>query len=218
MMEWMKKLFGGRVAPETRMPANAGEMEVAMSDATKTETPPAASGGITHAEVSKIVQEAVAGAIGAAIKPLQEAMGKAVTLEAMTKAIGEAVGKISVPPGLKTEDLQKLVAEGIQAQQASVQKEAQTKAAQDAIATKRKAFAAENLKNVPARYHGELGDDESKWAEGAKTIRSAFADDMKTAGIKIPDVGGAQGGEAVAGKSAGGFLKMPATAAAPAAS
>lgn len=194
-------------------PASAGETEVTVSDTPNTANPPAASGGApTEAAIQKIVQQALADvlpkALGDAIKPISERL---VETEKNVKTVADTVANQKI---LGEDGVKALIAADAQARTAAAQKEADAKQAAEAIKTKREAFAKEHLKNVPARYHAELGDDEAKWAETAKTVRDAFAADMKAAGVKVPDVGGDTGGGAVEGKpKEGGFLKMPGAAA-----
>jgi seryl-tRNA synthetase len=179
--------------------------------------------------LQKEVETLIAGAVASAVKPMTEQVGQLAEavkpvgalvknvedLHANVKVVADTVAAQKI---LGEDQVKKLVADQTASLTEAARKDADAKAAADTLKTKRSAFATEHLKNVPARYHAELGDDETKWADAAKGIRTAFAEDLKSAGVKVPDVGGAAGGEAVAGTpGGGGFLQMPGAAAAPAA-
>jgi hypothetical protein len=82
-------------------------------------------------------------------------------------------------------DVERLVNERLAAQQQSSQQ-----------AAARSAFVAGKLKDLPAVYQNQLGNDPAKWEAEEQQIRSAFQADFKAAGGKVPDVGGTSAGGA----------------------
>lgn len=180
-----------------------------MSDQTVTATPPADRGGNDiEAAVAAAVAKAMPEAIAAATKPLGDRLTAA---EGNLKTVADTVASQKV---LDAQAVQKLIEADATERAAATQKAAEAKAADDAKAAEAKAatekFAAENLKGVPGRYHGDLGGDPAAWEAKAKAIREQFAADLAAAGVKVADVGGTAGGEAPAGQgSGGGFLTMP---------
>ncbi len=139
-----------------------------------------------------------------ALQPITDKIGET---EKNLKTVADTVAGQKI---LGEDQVKALVATQAQTLADQTQKAAETKQAAEALKGKRSTFAAEHLKGVPSKYHADLGDDETKWAANADAIRTAFADDFKGAGLKIPDVGGNAGGAAVEGKPAdgGSFLKM----------
>src|SRR5262245_20256442 len=146
MFERIKKFLGGRDARVT--PAPAGETEGRMSDPITTPTTPGASGGLTEEQL----QKALTNAIAAATKPLQDQIaalqGELRETDKNLKTVAETVAGQKV---LGEDQVRALVTAEADTRAAQAVKAAEAKQAADAIKSKREAFAAEHLKNVPKR-------------------------------------------------------------------
>jgi hypothetical protein len=156
-------------------------------------------------ELKKEVDAMIAAGIKAGLEGVTTQVGQVVEavkkiseLEANQKVLADTIGQ---QKPISADDVKKLIGEEVTGRETAAQaKAAEAKQKADAAAAakaKRDAFVAEKLKGVPSRYHADLGDDETKWPEAEKAIRQQLADDLKAAGIKVPDVGGSAGGEAV---------------------
>lgn len=177
MLKGLLKIFGGRTAGPTGGKADMpGEAQQAAAAATA--NPPAASGGIDQ----KAINAAIDAAIIAAIKPLNEQIGT------LTQQLADA--KAKAPAGISAADVDKLLSEKLAASQQS----AEAKAA-------REKFVGEKLKDLPAVYQGQLGNDPGKWPAEEQAIRAQFQADLKAAGVtaKPVDGGAGTGGAAKAG-------------------
>lgn len=134
-------------------------------------TPPAANGGATITELVKT-------AVDQAMKPILETVaGLQHGQEELRKAAAHAITAADIDTAVHAA--------------VTAQKTAQ------AAAEARKRFLAEKLKDVPAVYHGKLGDDPDKWAAEEQAIRAELKADLAAMGVTAPDLdGGAAAAEA----------------------
>jgi hypothetical protein len=166
-MNFLKRFF---------TPATAGETEIAMSDTPTTATPPAASGGLSESQITKIIGDVVA----QAIKPIGELVGK---LSEGQKAQGEAIGKLS--QGVKPDDVAKAVADQLASHQAT---QATAAAASQKKADLRKKVIETHLKGVPdTLVNLPDTDDEAALTAAATALRKTLEG---LPGVKLPNVGG----------------------------
>jgi hypothetical protein len=178
-------------------------------------TPPAASGGLSKDDVQKLVADALSQALGPIGKTLTAlADGQKSLVESNAKltdglkAVQESAGKGAAKP----EDVAKLVADQLAAQQV---KKAEADAAGAKKADVRKRVVEAKLKGVPAELLGSLPDtdDEKALGEAADGLRKQIE---SLPGVKLPDIGGvSKDGGATPGaaaeaqaKAGSGFLKM----------
>ncbi len=193
-----------------------------MGDQTQTATTPAA-GGVDQKSLQQLVADAVQAVLPEAIKAavgdaLPGAMAEA--LKPLDQRLTDAESNVNTVAqtvaGQKPADanqVKALVDAALAATAEQTKRATEAQQAAESLKAKRESFARQHLANVPARYHADLGDDAAKFEENAKAVRQAFAAEMKAAGIQAPNVGGDQGGAAVAGTpKVDGFLKMPAAA------
>lgn len=146
-------------------------------EAKKDGTPPAGNGGIDMKALGELIAQQVA----AAIKPVADQvaeLGKAKAPEKPEKPAEPAQQAKS----LTAEDVQRIVGESLKSFAASTQQ-----------AEGRKGFIAEKLKDLPAVYQNQLGNDPAKWAEQEQQIRTQYQADFKAAGGKVAEVDGAAG-------------------------
>ena len=164
------ELVKGLLGKKNLTPANAGESEVAMGDTSTTATPPAASGGITSAEVEAIVAKAL-GPVADVLKGLGDSH----------KALSDTVGKIGTPDAIA-----KVVTDTLAAQSKASADAGAAKATKDAA---RQKVVDSLLKGVPANLIN-LPDtaDEAFLTAAAKELRTAIG---ALPGVKLPDVAGA---------------------------
>jgi hypothetical protein len=166
MFKWLSKLI--RKEPEM-----AGEQG-------------AAGAQIDMAAIQKTVNDTLAGAM----KPVTDAIAQ---LAGSQKTIADALAAQATAAAPKTkegeakpltaEDVTKLVTDVVtraqQTQQASAQQQQQ-----------RDNFIASRLKNFPAAYANQLGNDPAKFEDEAKKIETAFKADAEKNGWKVPAIGG----------------------------
>lgn len=185
-MKLFQKVFKGR--------SNGGGKEPIMGDQDKAATPPAASGGIDQAAVDAAVksaiEKAVPGVLAEALKPFDKRLAET---ETNLRTVADTVAN---QKPLGEDRVKALLTEQAEALAARTKQEAEAQQASAAIKAERDAYAADHLKNVPAIYYGQLGDDKAQWEANAKAAREKFAADLKAAGVKAPDLGGSAGGEA----------------------
>lgn len=165
------------------------------------------SGTIDVTAITKSVTESVLAALRPSVEELAKNQKIFVDTYAADKAAAEKnAGKQAADEAasdqkpLGAQDVAKLVADALAQDRASQQKSAAEIAA-------RKAFAVDpknGLANLPARYQAALGNDPAKWPEEAKAAAAEWQQFAKAAGIKLPDVGGAnrEGGDAAVAKKA----------------
>lgn len=147
-----------------------------MADDPKTPATPAGDSG-AKIDVDAITKAAVAAATQAATAAVSQAMAP---LADQVKALQADLGKVANP-----EAIAKVVSDQLAASQAS-----QTKIAA------RQAYVSEKMKDVPAAYLSQLGDDPAKFTENEQAIRTQLKADLAKLGVKAPDVGGtAPGGD-----------------------
>lgn len=167
--------------------------------------PPADSGKIDVAAITKTVTDEVMKAVKAATEPLAGQLAElaknqkvladtyAADKAAADKAADDKAADKAAQP-LTAEQVQKLVSDALAAKEQT----AQSKAEREAFI----ASAESGLGKLPKTYLAKLGADKAKWAEEAKAIVAEFEADFKASGGKVPDVGGAnrEGGDTATGK------------------
>lgn len=155
------------------------------------------------------VKEIVAAALGAAVAPITESLKTlsaghadlvknqnviADTLAKLPPAAGknEPEKKDDAVKAITAGDVTKIVTDALKAHQT-------TAAANDA----RRGFIAEKMKDLPAVYQNQLGNDAAKFAEEEQKIRAQYQADFKVTGGTTPvvkgDANGAGGGAAPSG-------------------
>jgi hypothetical protein len=141
-----------------------------------TATPPAANGGIDLKALNEAIASALAAALPAAIaeanKPIHEAIGKLAPA-------APAAAKADADKPLTAESISKLVRDAMAGERQTADQ-----------AAARRDFAAQQLKDLPPVYHGQLGNDPTKWKQEADAARAAYRTDLESRGFKVPDVGG----------------------------
>ena len=143
-------------------------------------TPPVISGGLTESQIAKIASDAVTTAIAAAMKPITDQLG--------TLAQGQAALTEAQKTAITADAIGKTVADAIEARSVA---NAATQAKAD--------FVAANLKGVPQIYANQLGTDQSKWVDEAKTIRGQYQKDLTDQGIKASPISSDLPGAAAVG-------------------
>jgi hypothetical protein len=129
------------------------------------------------AALAKALAPTIGGAIADANKPILESLGKLTAPAPAAEAdAGKGDGK---GKPLTLDDVSKLLDNKLNAAQSSAQ-----------AAEQKKGFVADKLKDLPAAYQGQLGNDPSKWAAEEQAIRGQYKADFKTAGGTVPNVGG----------------------------
>jgi hypothetical protein len=181
----------------TRSPRNGDGKESVMAKAneTNTATPPAGSGGIDVQALTQGIVTGVSAAIGEALKPLGEQIGKLGTPQAQ-----KPEEKATAEKPLTMADVTKVVTEALAGQQSS-----------QVNAQKRGEFIAANLGKLPKAYQNQLGQDPAKWPEEAKGIQAQFETDAKGLGVKLEGLGNPAGdGGKTAAQEKVDTSKMPA--------
>lgn len=151
---------------------------------TNTATPPAANGGIDVQALTQGIVQGVSAALGEALKPLGEQLGKLAAPEKKPEA--------ATDKPITAQDVAKMVTDALAGQKASA----------DGVA-KREQFITANLGKLPAAYRNQLGTDPAKWADESKAIQGQFEADVKgLPGVKLESLGtpAGDGGKTPAGE------------------
>lgn len=139
---------------------------------------------------AEIDYEKLAGALAKANKPLLDALDKLAATPAATPAPAAAAEKKDeAAKPLTAADVAKIVADTMGTARAS-----------DQAAAARQATIETKLKDLPAAYRNQLGNDPAKWQAEEQAIRDAYKADFKAAGgaDQTKDVGGNNGGAGAA--------------------
>jgi hypothetical protein len=122
---------------------------------------------------------AITTAVSEANKPLVEQFKTLQAQPATAAGTPAAAGKPGEVKPVTLDDVKNVIAEQFKGIQQQNQQSAQ-----------RDAYLANKLKDVPAAYRNQLGNDPAKWATEEQTIRDQFKTDLAAAGLKPKDVGG----------------------------
>ncbi len=106
------------------------------------------------------INERIASAVAAAMKPMAQQLNALVVSQSKASA---------------TDSIDKAVAEAIAA-----------KDAEHAKTAERQKFISEHLKGIPDAFHSHIGDDPEKFLDDAKALREA----LHSVGFMAPNVGG----------------------------
>jgi hypothetical protein len=139
-------------------------------------TPPA----LDQAAITKLVSDTVAASLA---KTLPDAIASA------TKPLTDALAALPKPAEAKADASKKdepltldAIGKLIDSRLSATQQQQSTKAQRDK-------YIAEKLKDLPAAYARQLGDDPAKWAAEEQAIRGDFKTDYESKGFKLPPVG-----------------------------
>jgi hypothetical protein len=189
----MKHLLGWLISNRNK------QKESGMPDATSvTATAPATSGALDL----KALEASFGVAVASALKPFSEKLDAFEARFAQAAAPAAPAASDTKGKALTLEDVGKLLDERLTASQ-------QTAAAKQA----RDAFAGDKLKDLPAVYRNQLGNDPSKWAAEEQSIRQQYQADFKVSGAAAPaNVGGTPPAAGSAPASAVNLDKLSPTA------
>ena len=139
-------------------------------------TPPA----LDEAAITKLVTDSVASALATALPTAIASATKPLTdaIAALPKPAEEKPDAAKKDEPLTLDAIGKLIDTRLNATQQ-----------QQAVKGQRDAFIADKLKDLPAVYAKQLGDDPTKWAAEEQNIRNGFKADYEAKGFKLPAVG-----------------------------
>lgn len=148
------------------------------------ETKEGGAGDATAAEGQALRKATAAGSTASAdstiATQLQQLQGNITKL---TELVASQQKTIEQYKSVDPEQIKKAAADAAK----SVLSDQQTR---QAIEQKRRDFAAEKLKGLPAVYGSRLGDDPAKWEAEAQAIAEQAKTELAAAGLKPADVGG----------------------------
>jgi hypothetical protein len=133
-----------------------------------TATPPAATGGFDSKAFGAELLGSFKSHLAEVVKPLQEEIN---TLKGGGKA---KPAEAEVKP-LSADDVVRL----LDARDSKL----------SALAA-RQEFISKKMSKLPAAYQAKLGNDPAKWPVEEQVIREEFRADLKSMGVKVPDLGG----------------------------
>ncbi|HUX17295.1 MAG TPA: hypothetical protein VMW52_12540 [Phycisphaerae bacterium] len=142
-------------------------------------------------ELVKALEKTAEAVVAKAMEPVTAKVGE---LEGAAKtAAAKAAGDGSGGNGrdITAEAVKAIVADALKARDDADAAKGKKADADAKLTAARDKFAAEKLKDLPAVYRDKLPitDDEASLAKAEQAIRKQFADDMKAAGVQVPDAG-----------------------------
>jgi hypothetical protein len=151
-----------------------------------------ATAGIDYEKLGGLITKAVDAAVEARIKPVADAQTK-LGEQVAQLASGAAADAGKDKGGKDGKDDKGAAAAAPTLEQIGALIDSKLTAAQQSSQSKaqRDQYMADQLKDLPAAYRNQLGNDPAKWKEEEQAIRDQFKSDLKTAGVETKALGDA---------------------------